>query len=136
MLVTLCICIVLEIIFVCIIFKVRKEMQMKKYSDKKCEGKIVEYIEIPGRPNGYMIGVEYVLKGEKRHGKIYTMDKKAKKFSKEEKIPMIGIENSTQIFWEEESDIGRIMLIIIIGMGAVLLLVIIFCLSGGLIFGQ
>jgi len=136
MLVTLFICIVLEIVFVCIILKVRKVMQLKKYSDKKCEGKIVEYIEIPGRPNGYMIGVEYVLDGEMRHGKIYTMDKKAKKFSKEEKIPLIGIENASQIFWEEESDIGRIMLIIIVGMGAVLLLVIIFCLSGGVLLGQ
>lgn len=102
---------VLIIIHICRIEKLKKGGII-------IQGHKVNYHEIIGRPNIHRITVKYHINGKTFTKRITTTDSRARRFEKEQDIQLLYVERLDKVFWVDESEKSKTLLLVVLGIMA------------------
>lgn len=109
---------------------IRRNIQrvVKKKYGRLINAKVIKWCVISGQPTRYLLEVEYQMNSIKKTKRFITSGKFARKYEKEKDIPIVVMQDTDQIFFEEEDwKEQNICLLFIIIITLPVLILLLFC---------
>lgn len=109
---------------------IRRNVQrvVKKKYGRLINAKVIKWGVISGQPTRYLVEVEYQMNNIKKTKRLITSGKFAGKYEKERDIPIVVMQDTDQIFFEEEDwKEQNIFLLFIIIITLPFLILLLFC---------
>lgn len=101
---------------------------VKKKYGRVINAKVIKWGVISGQPTRYILEVEYQMNSIKKPKRLITSGKFARKYEKERDIPIVVMQDTDKIFFEEEDwKEQNIFLLFIIIMMLPFLILLLFC---------
>ena len=117
--------IIFIVIAIVILWQIKRICFRKGEKSYKLIAKKKEFSKIYGRPTRYKIDVIFELGDKTQKGTIITIDRNAESLAYKNNIPIWYFIDSGKIYWAEESNIERKILIGFLSIIEILLLLII-----------
>ena len=96
------------------IYIVKQKNTVKKQKGNTILGKKVGCQELWGRPNRYIVDVEFVVNNVNKKSKITTTDRRIKDCDINSQISLIYVEKSGEIYWADEKSIQNVIIILLL----------------------
>lgn len=101
---------------------------VKKKYGRVINAKVIKWGVISGQPTRYILEVEYQMNSIKKTKRLITSGKFARKYEKERDIPIVVMQDTDKIFFEEEDwKEQNIFLLFIIIIMLPFLILLLFC---------
>lgn len=90
------------VIIVALLIRRNVQRVVKKKYGRLINAKVIKWHVLSGQPTRYILEVEYQMNNIKKTKRFITSGKFARKYEKEKDIPIVVMQDTDQIFFEEE----------------------------------
>lgn len=116
------------VIILTLLIKRNVQRVVKKKYGRLINAKVIKWDAISGQPTRYILEVEYQMNNIKKTKRFITSGKFAGKYEKERDIPIVVMQDTGKIFFEEEDwKEQNIFLLFIIIITLPFLILLLFC---------
>lgn len=116
------------VIILTLLIKRNVQRVVKKKYGRLINAKVIKWCVISGQPTRYLLEVEYQMNNIKKTKRFITSGKFAGKYEKERDIPIVVMQDTGKIFFEEEDwKEQNIFLLFIIIITLPFLILLLFC---------
>ncbi|MGN0495868.1 MAG: hypothetical protein ACI4GW_06550 [Lachnospiraceae bacterium] len=102
------------VFFIILCCRIIKKDKLKKEEGIEIYGEWLEYWEVMGQPNRYVVKVKFERNGDVKNKKIVTTDKSIMSYKGSKKMPFIYVESNDNVYWQEVNEINMTVSIIIL----------------------
>lgn len=101
------------VFFIILCCRIIKKDKLKKEEGIEVYGEWLEYWEVMGQPNRYVVKVKFERNGDVKTKKIVTTDKSIMSYKGSKNMPFIYVESNDKVYWQEVNEINMTVSIII-----------------------